>query len=126
PRRIPHGVWALGQGRVGEVLGGHPIVPMAVVVALPVGPAAEGGFGEDLFLDLPELAEGNLGFKGVDFLRQLLRNRIAELFFPVCGHETPPAALLYILVAPPMAILLLLYRNSLEIFGPALKMLLDP
>jgi hypothetical protein len=101
-------------------------MPVAIVVALAIGPAAESGLGEDLLLDFPQLAEGNLGFKGIDFLRQLLRDRIPELFFPSCGHQTPPAALLYILVAPPLAILLLLYRNSLEIFGPGVKMLLDP
>ena len=99
---------------------------MAIIIPLPIGSPAEARLGEDLFFNFPQLAEGDLGLEGIDFLCQLLRNRVAELFFPSCGHEAPPAALLYILVARPMAILLLLYRNSLEIFGPAVKMLLDP
>ena len=49
-------------------------MPLAVVVALAVGAAAQARLGEKPLVDLALLAQGDFGFEDVDFARQSFRH----------------------------------------------------
>jgi hypothetical protein len=57
-------------------------VPAAIVITLPVCSPAEARLGEDLFLDLPLLAQRHLRFEDIDFLAPVLGDLPGKLFFP--------------------------------------------
>ena len=86
PRRIPHGVGALGQRprRKIELLDFLPIAALTIVIALPVGPSPQPGFGEEALVQLALLTQCNVSLKSVNFARQTFRQLPGELFFPKC------------------------------------------
>src|SRR5437899_12448661 len=67
-RRVPHSVGALGEvgGREIQLLDFLPVAAMTVVIALPVGTAAQASLGEQLLIELSLLAQRDLGLKMVD------------------------------------------------------------
>ena len=71
------------------------IVPLAVVITLAIGAAAQPGLGEQLVLDLALLLELDLAFEHVDLTRELGRHPIGEPLFPArrgCGLASDGAA----------------------------------
>ena len=60
-------------------------MPLPVIVALSINPPAESSLSENLLVNFTLLAQLDLGFKNVDFSRQVSRHTILELFFPRKG-----------------------------------------
>ena len=81
---IPEGHGAFGQraGRVDQALGLHAVPALAVVVALAVGAAAQAGFGEELLVEAPALAQLDLVFVDVDLTPEIGRERLGQRLFP--------------------------------------------
>jgi hypothetical protein len=63
-------------------------VALSVVVALAVDPAPKPRLGEQLLLDLPLLAELDLGLEDVDLARERVGHACRELLFVrTLGHR---------------------------------------
>ena len=81
-RRVEIGVRALGQLAVRQLLRFDAVVALAIVVALPVGAAAEARLGEDLLIDLALLAQLDLGLELVDLAGPILADLPLEFVLP--------------------------------------------
>ena len=73
----------------GQVAGGKiqsldflAVAALTVVIALPVGAAAQAGLGEKAFVELALLAQHDFGLEGVDFAGERFRDAAREFFFP--------------------------------------------
>ena len=72
-----------------KLLAGAAIVALAIVVALPIGAAAEPGFGEDAVLDFALFLECDFVFENIEFRRQMRRHLAGEPRLPLavaCLH----------------------------------------
>ncbi len=87
-RRVPHSVRTLSQfaRRKIQPLDFLPIAALAIVVTLAVSASAQPRLGEETLVQFSLLAQGDVGFKRVNFAGQILRDRLpdlaGELFFP--------------------------------------------
>ena len=70
-------------GGISDLLNCLAVVPLAVVVALAVGAAAQARFGEEALVELALFAQGDFRLEDVDFARQLLRHLPGELLLPL-------------------------------------------
>ncbi len=81
--RIPGGLRPLGRlGGKRQAAVADAVVALAVVVALPIGAAAQPGLPEQLVLDLALLLELDLAFVDVDFAREIDRHPLREALSP--------------------------------------------
>src|SRR5438874_1081456 len=82
--RIPKGVRSFGQiaRREIELLDLLPIVTLAIVVALAVGPATKTRFSKQALFELALFAQRDLGFEDVDLASESIGHLPVEFFFP--------------------------------------------
>ena len=85
--RVPHRMRSLGvvPARVAQLPGIHAIVSLAVIVALPVNPAPQSRFGENLVVNLVLALQRQLRLENVDFLLQGHRQATRQAFLPNRG-----------------------------------------
>ena len=88
---VPHRAGTLGGlVREWQLAAFGAVIALPVVVALAIGAAAQAGLGENLFVDLPLLAQLDLRLELVDFATDGLGQLAFEVLFPdgVAGfHE---------------------------------------
>src|SRR4051812_41602569 len=61
---------------------------MSIVIALTISAAAQTGFGKDALLDLPVLAQRDLGLEAINFAAPILANLPLKFVFPTERHGT--------------------------------------
>src|SRR5207244_3675528 len=79
----------------GQRLRVDSIMPLPIVIPLPIRPAAEARLGEHFLIDLPRLAQPDLGLELVDLLAPFRRHVPGELFFPCERRHRLEFLLLY-------------------------------
>ena len=67
---IVFGPFVRSPGGIGHLLNFLSVVPLAVVVALAVGSAAQARFGEEALVELALLSQGDFRLEDVDLARQ--------------------------------------------------------